>query len=135
MEVLGKAEQRLASRTNYYCPQEVCAKCYLEEQRKKQMGKTILITFVAFDSNKSCRQSSNGFCFSCIVAVQCTSVDSKRLSWSQTFWKPFFSQSAAKAAVYADKYCFSPLPVVIENAEPGFEPAVEQIRSLSLKLV
>ena len=31
------------------------------------------------------------------------------------------SQSAAKAAVYADKYCFSPLPVVIENAEPGFE--------------
>ena len=45
------------------------------------------------------------------------------------------SQSAAKAAVYADKYCFSPLPVVIENAEPGFEPAVEQIRSLSLKLV
>ena len=84
---MAKTEQRLASRTNYCCPQEIRAKFNLEEQRKKQMGKTILITSVAFDSNKSCRQSSNGFCFSCIVAVKCTSVDSKRLSVYQTFWK------------------------------------------------
>ena len=98
LEVLGKAEQRLASRTNYYCAQEIRAKFNLEEQSKKQMGKTILITSVAFDSNKSCRQSSNGFCFSCIVAVKCTSVDSKRLSFYQTFWKPFEQSVGSKSS-------------------------------------